>query len=771
MKRLIAILLCIVTIASSFSCLVGCSKSEDAIITKGEWLALLTDGFGMYSYTNTEPYSNTVDAENEYFPYVQMAFEWDIINDKNIDVNEKVTKGYLAETLVKCVGTVDTSEMSVDDILEYAVENNYVSFKYRGRTDSIRHVTFKEASNSIGLSLEKWTNRTIETKETVMVGEEVVNFADGILTSEQVHVDEGNGTVMIPESAVSQLENGDTFIVPKNNVDSTAAAYQVEKIEYKDGYAIITTNSASVENTIQDLKFSGSTEADLLNVPITDGLGNVINATAITGTSYNVSKKENINLSYLSNDEHKITSCSQMELGFEIDGLEVAGSVSDNSISFSIKGEIPLDKKGKKKVTVGKSYSIEDISLDYDWDIEWFKLKSAYAKLNYTTVDTTSISSKWEKEGAVDFDHRKKPTLANILNSEIRESAAAKGAKTITICSFPIVNGGVGRIDVDIKAKISVTGSVELIVTTRNSNGIEYKNGNLRYIKAKSNDVDLNIKAKIEGTLYAGVSIKALKMNLLGIGFEAGIGVEFTAIAHLVNSDNVEIDQMSVDGSGEVVEATVNSVQNITYEEKGKTLTAHVDVCGDITTYFILRFKFDDDCAIAELLNGKTDKSGGVIKLEIEIFGKDNARIDALCTHVEEWKFIESCTRKYNSIDDVEEEAKEGTATDSDANAESDETLDIDTYFLNLLVGKTAVLDVTELPKGYKESDLIYSSSDTEVVTIDSNGKITAIKEGTAEVTVSIPNTSIEIKCSIVVSSVGKEVSSETGISENEVKL
>ena len=460
-----------------------------------------------------------------------------------------------------------------------------------------------------------------------------------------------------------------------------------------------------------------------------------------------------------------------MELGFEIDGLEVAGSVSDNSISFSIKGEIPLDKKGKKKVTVGKSYSIEDISLDYDWDIEWFKLKSAYAKLNYTTVDTTSISSKWEKEGAVDFDHRKKPTLANILNSEIRESAAAKGAKTITICSFPIVNGGVGRIDVDIKAKISVTGSVELIVTTRNSNGIEYKNGNLRYIKAKSNDVDLNIKAKIEGTLYAGVSIKALKMNLLGIGFEAGIGVEFTAIAHLVNSDNVEIDQMSVDGSGEVVEATVNSVQNITYEEKGKTLTAHVDVCGDITTYFILRFKFDDDCAIAELLNGKTDKSGGVIKLEIEIFGKDNARIDALCTHVEEWKFIESCTRKYNSIDDVEEEAKEGTATDSDANAESDETLDIDTYFLNLLVGKTAVLDVTELPKGYKESDLIYSSSDTEVVTIESNGKITAIKEGTAEVTVSIPNTSIEIKCSIVVSSVGKEVSSETGISENEVKL
>mgnify|MGYP004516626613 CR=1 FL=1 len=755
-KKILAIIMALLTILGLLSTLSGCSNNKNASISKGELLRLISEDFGMYSYTDTTPHTNTVQSENEFFPYVQTAYEWGVIDDKEIKVDEKSTKGFLAETLVKCVGFVDTDSMSQEEITDYAVKNKYVSFKYRGRTDNIRYVTLQEAEESIALAFSIWTNRKLEDKENLTIGENVCNLADGDVLSSQVVVNESEKTITIPEEAASEISEGTSFIVPANNVDTTAAAYKAEKIEYSDGYAIIKFDEAKLENTIQELEFSGCQKANLNNVPITDGIGNIINASAIDGMSSQIISPQATNLALTSSNSYSIMPCASMSLGFTVDGLSISGKINDNSISFSVKGDIPTEKKSGMKVTINKSFEISDISVDYDWNIEWFKIKSAYAKLNYTTKDTTGVSFSGKKEGALFYDQRTKPSISKILTSEVRSSSAAKGAKTITICSFPIVNGGVGRIDVDIKAKISVTGSVELVVTTHNSNGLEYKNGNIRYIKEKHNDVDLNVKAKIEATLYAGLSIKALRMNLLGVGFEGGIGVEFKAIAHLVNSDNVEIDKLSLEsGNFEYIESSLNSIQNLTYDENGKTYTAHIDLCGEITTYGILKFKMDDDCALADILSGKTKKSGGVINLEIEILGSSNAKINSLCTHVENWKFVDECTRKYDgNSGGVSEKDLENNKSENQSSA--GDSFDIDTYFLNLLVGNTSKITVVDLPHGYKTSDIMYTSSNDKIVTVDSNGKITAIAEGSAEITASIKGSDFKVKCSVVVSAVNE---------------
>ena len=765
MKRIIAFILTIISLFNVIAFLSGCSSKESSI-TKGEVLALINEGFGMDYYSDSEPYTKTVKKDDKYFADVQIAFEWDVINDVDININDKATKGFLAEALVKCVGLINIDEMSSDEITEYAVNNNYVSFNYRGRTDNIRYVTANEVEESIALSIERWTNRKIENKEEISVGDDVINLADGDISSKDFFVDKTNNTIILPKQVVTQLKEGDSFVVPANNSDKTAAAYKAERIEFENGYAIVHTNVADVENTIEELQFSGSATPNLSSVPITDGVGNVVNSGQIDSMAYSNSIEPAItNLAY-SNNDYQIIPCSSAKIGFKVDGIDVSGSVSDDSVSFAIKGDIVTNSKKGTKVTVNKSYEVKNISLDYDWDIEWFKIKYAYAKLNYTTVDTTGVSFSWSKEGAGFADQRGnhgkdengvswwKPSFNDCLTSDVRSAAAAKGAKTITICSFPIVNGGIGRIDLDIKAKISITGSVELVVTTRNANGIEYKNGNIRYIKEKSTDTDLNIKAKIEGTLYIGVSIKALGMNLLGVGLEAGLGVEFKTTAHLVNSDNVEMESVSLSGNGEYVEAAVSSLQNVTYSEDGKTLTVHVDLCGDITTYFILRFKFDDDCALADLLNGKKTKSGGVINLEIEIFGKSNASIKELCTHIEDWKFIDKCTRKYDGIADEDANEDESEAlSETSSNTDDGNKIDLDTYYLNLLVGNTEKLSVTQLPNGYGIDKVVYTSSNPDVATVDNTGKITAIKEGTTEIVVSIPNTAFKMSCSVTVNS------------------
>ena len=402
-------------------------------------------------------------------------------------------------------------------------------------------------------------------------------------------------------------------------------------------------------------------------------------------------------------------------------------------------------------------------------------MKYAYAKLNYTTVDTTGISLSWTGEGAFFADQRGNhgkdengvsiwnPSLDKVLTSEVREAAAAKGAKTITLLTFPIVNGGLGRIDVDIKVKISVSGTVELTVTTHNANGFEYKNKNIRFIKEKKTDTDLVVKAKIEGTLYLGVTMKAVGINLVGAGFETGLGVEFKITVHLVNSDNIEIDKVSFAGGAEVTEAAVTNLQNATYSEDGKTYTLHVDTCGDITTYFILRFKFDEDCALSKLLSGKTKVSGGTFNLEMEIFGSKNAKIEKLCTHIEDWKFVPECTRQYGSDEEAETEAESGeTGTGNGSENQNGDMLDLDTYYLNLLVGNTAQITVTDMPNSLNEKGVQFQSKDPSVATVDSRGKIRAVGEGTTEIIVTIPNTDYEVICSVTVSSVSNYQSEDT---------
>ena len=127
MKRLISLALAILTLFGCISCLSGCSPVSSTL-TKGEWLSMLCDGFGMDSYQQQTPYAKTVASDSPYFGCVQTAFEWEIISDTQIDLDALATKGFLAQTLVKCVGIKDISGMSDDEITQYAVDNGYVTF-------------------------------------------------------------------------------------------------------------------------------------------------------------------------------------------------------------------------------------------------------------------------------------------------------------------------------------------------------------------------------------------------------------------------------------------------------------------------------------------------------------------------------------------------------------------------------------------------------------------------------------------------------------------
>ena len=83
---------------------------------------------------------------------------------------------------------------------------------------------------------------------------------------------------------------------------------------------------------------------------------------------------------------------------------------------------------------------------------------------------------------------------------------------------------------------------------------------------------------------------------------------------------------------------------------------------------------------------------------------------------------------------------------------------------LMLEIGDESVIEIASLPKGVKLKDLIWTSSDKNIVTVDKNGKIKALKAGKVTITVKTKDGKYKAKCTITVQEYGN---SETNNNEN----
>lgn len=73
---------------------------------------------------------------------------------------------------------------------------------------------------------------------------------------------------------------------------------------------------------------------------------------------------------------------------------------------------------------------------------------------------------------------------------------------------------------------------------------------------------------------------------------------------------------------------------------------------------------------------------------------------------------------------------------------------------LTMRVGQTFQLNITTVPEGYNKSLLLLNSSDTTVVTVKNDGKLTAKKNGTAVITVTNQLKTISVTCLVTVAGI-----------------
>lgn len=115
------------------------------------------------------------------------------------------------------------------------------------------------------------------------------------------------------------------------------------------------------------------------------------------------------------------------------------------------------------------------------------------------------------------------------------------------------------------------------------------------------------------------------------------------------------------------------------------------------------------------------------------------------------------CTLKYVPFDNAKEKEKETETNNNNSSVTVGEVLVISDMKLVLEIGTTKAISVVQVPKGYELKDVVCSSSDEKVATIDKNGVIKGVGEGSTTIIVQTSDGKYSCACSITIVSEGSE--------------
>ncbi len=764
-KRVIASFLTITMLLGVAASLISCSAGSKSVLTVGQWLMIVNEAFGMQSYTNSEPYFKNVQKEDPYFEAVQIAAEWDVIDkNKEIDTeaNLKWKDALLSLVNVGNFASIETSEEEKIDLAISTFDSTIRKYWMK------RNIDAQKAVELLSVAQNKWA-----TKEYDHVIEET-KYKEGVVdlssNPEASNYMIRENVVVMPKTEGVELKEGDVYVLPGNENDPEVQTNKVKSITSDDEYIYITNSDEelTLEDIAEDIHIEETYVPTAENAIIYDGDGNIISV----GNNISQMRKG-------TSEKYQITT-----LGAKSDGLKTEHVDFSNkhtfkagdwevSLSYKLNGSLDFGVEVTTDNMLSEEYQkahpsqelkatfaaqINKFKVTNDIDYKFFKLKSASLRVDYEQQFSGSLSFSGKPVNK--FHAPKYQNYSNFstnwANTVLRDAncADAKGAKTIKICSVDLYTVGIARVCLDINFVISAEGSASLSLTIRGAKGIEYKNGNIRLINTTDKDFDLDIKAKIEATIGIGPALYAvgLKKPIIGLQVNGGLGAAFNAKFNLVDTDGhlietTDANQFSMEFidllSGTEIESDAETIRQVaesqgcTYTvETNKPVKLHFDRCAEGSLYFILRASITDTSYIASLLEGK-------ITMSWDICNAKNAKL--LNVHCDNGDFRfgyisnpAECTLKYVPFDKAEDTDKADT-NDSEYSGEpiiKGDSIILEQMYTSIEPGKNAYIQLSQIPKGYEASDIVCSSSNADVATVNNDGVITAKKEGSAIITV-----------------------------------
>ncbi|MBR5004218.1 MAG: Ig-like domain-containing protein, partial [Erysipelotrichaceae bacterium] len=142
------------------------------------------------------------------------------------------------------------------------------------------------------------------------------------------------------------------------------------------------------------------------------------------------------------------------------------------------------------------------------------------------------------------------------------------------------------------------------------------------------------------------------------------------------------------------------------------------------------------------LLNLSLNSSQSVLgqfglSYQTDLINQYNGSLFGETIHLENFQRVKQCT---------------GTFTQDEVEIKLNlDRIELKNYLMILDEGESQWIAVSAFPFGVEKRDILYTSSDTNVATVSSNGKVKAVESGNAIVTVSLKDGSYAAQCSVFV--------------------
>ena len=260
-------------------------------------------------------------------------------------------------------------------------------------------------------------------------------------------------------------------------------------------------------------------------------------------------------------------------------------------------------------------------------------------------------------------------------------------------------------------------GTAEIILTQTNMIGCEARNGTWRMIKDYEGKGNANIQGSMSGAVVANIALKLVKQKLMDASVELGAKANVNTTIHLYDED----------GNKE----SITSGLPIEYVDQMAPLHQDVVACSDLNAHWLANIKMNSSSSLLGRLG---------LSANLALLNENNASLfPEGKRHLENGHVVEACTRK-NRI--KLEDAKDMKVASK---------IRVDQYVKIVYLNKNKQIEILSLPEGYSFNDLIFSSLDESVATVDQNGLIYGLKEGGTEILIETKDKKHMVHVSVLV--------------------
>ena len=757
MKRFIAIILVIALMVSMSASFAGCGGTAE-YITRGAWIAALAERFGMDSPVAETDYFVDVNETSDYYNYVQSCGDWGVVSNtesNKFEPDKDATVEFALETAI-LASEVDIGDKSVVD---YAIANGIIKdagfMSVRGR------LTPEVAQQIIDWTQNLYLNGVLEPREVVEYNPEVQNLND-----EQDIEEVEEGVYHVPAALADTLQKGDVLVMPDDEYSTGMGVKVDEIIENEDGTVTITTLEPELEELLENLDVAGPVAWTMNDVQLPAGVS--------FGGAGGLSNSGEDGV-YVSNLVNRTTDTPQV--------TNLAnGVIPDINLNVNFtKGTIGISPQWDSLFGLGESFSLGATQSEYATDPDRGGLKPGQLfedKVSVIPVGSAYGNSAYKTKQAVTAYQDGKISKDELMKAlNLNENQEEKNPKTMEnkfTGGYEITgNLKISNIKLNVEAKYKLTKGLKASVnigytvsSTLAIKGTLSESLNFMTVRVPIGATGVTVDVKFYLCLDANgeLSVTAVIGNDVKYSIDYGkIKKTSTQTSSLSGSFTCQVDfgpkialeltlvgQPIVDvGIKAVVRGKASASLNMetTYSTE-QELTGPEVITVNYKTYWKVSINVYVPIITLEV-NSNPKSIGNKLKLSAKwtLLGEDKAKRFEIWESGEQ--LIWSGSDTIGLEPEEETEPTETTEVQDEHNNYGD-FLDIGSYFLSLNEGEQVAITITVMPKGYSTSDLMWTSSDTSVVSV-SGGVVTAHGAGVATITVRTTDGNFYKQCTISV--------------------